>query len=260
MRILKKCVPFICVIIIWQALAYCNVLNTNIIPSPLQIGNALVTLSTSGDLFTDVFQSIKRVGVGFLIAALFGVMLGIISGYFKRCAEIVHPLCEFLRPIPPIAWIPIAILWFGLGDAPAYFIVFIGAFFPIFINTYWGVRGNRASYIHVARNFDAPWNIILSDVILPASLPHILKGLRIGLGLAWTSVISAELVGAQNGLGYMIQLNRIMLKTYNIVAGMIVIGLIGLVMNYVMAVIERKITFWNQETFESIHRCDSIHI
>jgi len=103
-------------------------------------------------------------------------------------------------------------------------------------------------HLNVARNFGASRFVILTDVLLPGSLPRILYGLRIGLGLGWTSVISAELVGAQSGLGYMIQLNRIMLKTENIIAGMIAIGIAGLVMNYLMLILERKLTFWNQQT------------
>lgn len=233
---------------IWQILIHLKLVNDYILPPPVNIFKALIRLAKSGELFTNLLDSIKRVLVGFLIASFLGVGSGIISGYFRKVSDALTPIFEFLRPIPPIAWIPIAILWFGLGDKPAYFIVFVGAFFPIFINSYWGIRETRITHLNVARNFGANRFIILTDVLLPDSLPRILHGLRIGLGLGWTSVIAAELVGAQSGLGYMIQLNRIMLKTENIIAGMISIGIAGLVMNYLMLMLERRLTSWNQQT------------
>jgi len=251
MRIIKKLIPFIGIIILWQIAAHFTWVNQAILPAPTQILKALFELSASGELFEHALESVKRVAIGFLIASIFGVSLGIISGYFRLFSEIIMPVCEFLRPIPPIAWIPIAILWFGLGDSPAYFIVFIGAFFPIFINCYWGVRQSRLTYLNMARNLGLNKRQILANIILPGSLPGIISGLRIGLGLAWTSVISAELVGAQSGLGYMIQMNRIMLRTYNIIVGMIVIGVIGLLMNYLMHVLEKKLTFWDKGRLES---------
>jgi NitT/TauT family transport system permease protein len=251
---IKKCIPFFLIIGIWQILASLGLITDYIFSSPLELIKAFFKLVVSGDLGINVYHSVKRVCIGFLIAAVFGCFSGIVAGYYKRCAAMLLPLCEFLRPIPPIAWIPIAILWFGLGDAPAFFIVFIGAFFPIFINTYWGVRSSQYIYLDVAHNFSVSGTVMFFDVIIPASLPLMMHGLRIGLGLAWTSVISAELIGAQNGLGYMIQMNRLMLKSYNILVGMIVIGFIGWGMNHLMLVIEKKITFWNQETLESKHK------
>jgi len=235
---------------VWQAAASLGWVNELILPAPVAILKAGVELLRSGELAQHAANSVKRVAIGFLLAGFFGVSIGALAGYSRRTAELLTPFFEFLRPIPPIAWIPIAILWFGLGDSPAYFIVFVGAFFPIFINSYWGVRSINIVHLEVARNLGTGRLLTLSDVILPGSLPAILKGLRIGLGLAWTCVISAELVGAQSGLGYMIQLNRIMLKTQNIVVGMIAIGLIGLLMNQLMALLEDRLTFWNQASTE----------
>lgn len=252
MTFLKKIIPFLFLVLIWQLLISYELANELILPSPTTVWHAFVRAFTVGELYIDIAQSVHRVLVGFLSAAFLGVLIGLWAGYSKCIAFFVTPLCELLRPIPPIAWIPIAILWFGLGNAPAYFIVFVGSFFPIFINTFLGVKTLRLNYINVARNFGASSPCIFSDVVIPGSAAHIMRGLRIGLGLAWTSVISAELVGAQNGLGYMIQMNRIMLKTQNVIVGMITIGIIGLIMNYGMALLERKLTFWNRETIEYI--------
>jgi NitT/TauT family transport system permease protein/sulfonate transport system permease protein len=254
MKIIKRCLPFLFIIVVWQVLVHLKWVNEFILPAPVDIFKAFIQLIKSGELLFDILNSLKRVGIGFLLASVCGVSLGLAAAYSRILSETLTPIFEFLRPIPPIAWIPIAILWFGLGDSPAYFIVFVGAFFPIFINTYWGIRSSKVTYVNVARNFGASRFMILTDVLLPASLPDILRGLKIGLGLAWTSVISAELVGAQSGLGYMIQLNRIMLKTYNIIVGMITIGVVGLAMNYLMTVCERKLTFWNKETIGALEQ------
>jgi NitT/TauT family transport system permease protein/sulfonate transport system permease protein len=249
-KITKILFPFLTIILIWQLFGYFNLLNEYLLPTPFKVIKALINLSQTGELFLNVMNSLKRVFIGFILASLFGITLGVGSGYFKKLSEFLLPLFEALRPIPPIAWIPIAVLWFGLGDSPAYFIVFIGAFFPIFTNSYWAVRANKLKHVNLARNFNASKFFIIKEIIIPSSLPRILTGLRIGLGLAWTSVIAAELVGAQSGLGYMIQMNRIMLRPYNIIAGMITIGLIGLIMNQLMLIIEKKLTSWNQGTLE----------
>lgn len=248
LKILKKILPFLALILLWQLVSWLGLLNADIVPGPAAVFKSFLKMLYSGDLLLDIFYSVKRVFIGFIFAAVFGVTLGVLLSYFKRASFIFTPIFELLRPIPPIAWIPIAILWFGLGDKPAYFIVFVGSFFPIFINSFWGIRETKTIHLNVARNFGASSLILFTDVLLPCSLPRILHGLRIGLGLAWTSVISAELVGAQSGLGYMIQLNRIMLKTSNIIAGMVVIGMIGFTMNYFIHILEKKLTLWNKDT------------
>lgn len=254
MKIIKKLPPFLAVLLVWELLSRTGLLNAQLLPSPSVIFKAAAALAASGEIFTDLLFSVKRVLAGFLAASVLGLAAGVVSGYSRRVSDAVMPLCEFLRPIPPIAWIPIAILWFGLGDNPAYFIVFVGAFFPIFINSYWGVRESRINHLNVARNFGAGRALTLTDVLLPGSLPRIMHGLRIGLGLGWTSVISAELVGAQSGLGYMIQLNRIMLSTENILVGMAAIGLAGLGMNWLMLLLERRLLAWSAETLQAEER------
>jgi ABC-type nitrate/sulfonate/bicarbonate transport system permease component len=144
-----------------------------------------------------------------------------------------------IRPISVIAWIPIAILWFGLGDRPAWFLISLGAFFPIFTNTYDGARSLAEVHIRVARCFGAPRWLFVRQVLIPATLPHIMTGLRVGLGTGWTCVIAAELISATSGLGYMIQLARTTIETEKVLAGMVVIGVIGFAMNGLMILVER---------------------
>jgi len=148
-----------------------------------------------------------------------------------------------IRPISVIAWIPIAILWFGLGDRSAWFLIFLGSFFPIFTNTYFGVRSVQPIHIQVAQCLGAGRWLFLREV-LPSALPYILSGMRIGLGTGWTCVIAAELITASSGLGYMIQVARAMIETEKVLGGMVIIGAIGFAMNYLMGAIERRLTLW----------------
>lgn len=228
------------VIALWQLLAWVGWINTQILPAPWQLAATAWEMTRSGELPVHVLDSTRRVLVGFLLAAAVGLTLGLALGAGRRLDRYLHPLVELLRPIPPIAWIPLAILWFGIGDQPAYFIVTLGAFFPIFVNSYHGIRQVHPLYIRAAQCLGATRRLLITDVLLPAALPAILTGLRVGIGVAWTSVIAAELVGAQSGLGYMIQTNRILLRTDKIVVGMLAIGVVGLLINQSLGVLERR--------------------
>jgi ABC-type nitrate/sulfonate/bicarbonate transport system permease component len=172
------------------------------------------------------------------------VVLGVFPGAGRR----LMPLLDVLRPIPPIAWIPIAILWFGLGNTSAVFIVTVGAFFPLFLNTYGGIVAVSQAQVNAARCLGAGPRLIITDILFPAALPQLMTGLHVGVGIAWTSVIAAEMVGARAGLGYAIQLNRTMLETEAVMVNMVTIGVIGWMMNRLVSRLERRLTRWNQET------------
>jgi NitT/TauT family transport system permease protein/sulfonate transport system permease protein len=242
------------VVALWQGLAAAGLLTAELLPPPSAVGAAFLSLLASFSLVRDSLVSVGRVLAGFSVAAVLGTLSGVALGTHPRLAAPVRTLVEVLRPIPPIAWIPLAVLWFGIGHAAAVFIVALGAFFPIFLNAFEGVQRVRVAVIHAARCLGARRRLLLTDVLLPAALPQILTGLRIGLGIAWTSVIAAELVGAQSGLGYMIQLNRILLQTENVLAGMLAIGLIGLAMNGLSYRLEARLTPWAGETLEAQRR------
>ena len=235
------------ILIIWQFSYVIFQIKNPIIPSPIQISLALKEVILSGEIITDVFYSLKRVLVGFFIASSFGIFFGLLCGYSKKIGSLLEPLVELLRPIPPIAWIPLAILIFGLGDKPSYFIIFIGAFFPIFTNTFFGAKSIPKMYINLAETGNIGAYSYFKDILLKFSLPYIFTGLRIGIGMAWMSLIAAELIGAQSGLGYFIQINRLLLRTDKILVGMIVIGLLGFLLNYSIKIIEKKLLFWGQK-------------
>ena len=228
----------------WQLAASLEWVNPLLMPAPSRIVAAVYEMASDGSLWTHVAASLQRVFAGFLLAALCGVALGMLTGWVQWISDIVRPMIEALRPIPPIAWTPLAILWFGVGNAPSYFLVFIGAVFPIFINTYAAVRNIDRVQINAALCLGASPSLLVRDVLIPASLPIVLPGLRIGLGVGWMCVVAAELIAAQSGLGYMIQQNRLLLQTQNVLAGMFTIGLIGFLMSIALEWAERRWIGW----------------
>lgn len=220
--------------------------NAVLLPSPLAVFETYGELISDGSLAADVSASVARVVTGFLMAAAVAVPLALVLAYSRLLRGLVMPLVALIRPIPPIAWIPLAILWMGLGDPPSHFITSIAAFFPIFLNAFVGGTSLQQEHINAARSLGAGPGSLLVKVMLPSALPMIVAGLRIGLGQAWMAVVTAELITAQSGLGYMIQLSRLNLETSRVLVGMTVIGLLGALMIGALGVIERHIIVpWN---------------
>jgi NitT/TauT family transport system permease protein/sulfonate transport system permease protein len=229
---------------VWQAVSWAGLTNTFLLPSPAMLVSAFWDELSSGALIHDTLASLQRVLIGFLLASFAGIVLGVALGSSRLLSELVKPLVEGLRPIPPIAWTPIAILWFGIGDAPGYFLVFIGAVFPVFVNTFAAVRNIDRNQINAALCLGASQRLLVTDVLLPAALPVIFPGLRIALGVGWMCVVAAELIAAQSGLGYAIQNSRVLMQTQNVVVGMITIGMLGFAMSAAMGWIERRLMPW----------------
>lgn len=228
---------------VWGLAAY-GVANPVLLPSPQQVAASLVELIGNGSLGADIFASLKRVFVGFFVASALAVPLALLMAYFLPLRRLILPLVTLLRPIPPIAWIPLAILWFGLGDRPSYFITALAAFFPIFLNAFAGGVDVEARHVHAARFLGAGRWLMVRHIYLMSALPHIWTGLRIGLGQCWMAVVTAELIAAQSGLGYMIQANRINLETQHVLTGMISIGVLGALMTTALGGLERFVLPW----------------
>jgi NitT/TauT family transport system permease protein len=182
----------------------------------------------SGELIHDAYASLYRVVVGFLIGAGLALPLGLAMGANEKVYKFFDPLLQVLRPIPPIAYIPLAILWFGLGNPPAIFLITLGAFFPVLMNTVSGVRHVDGIYIRAARNLGADRATLFLRVILPAATPYILTGARIGVGTSFIVVIVSEMIAVNNGLGFRILEAREFFWSDKIIAGMFSIGLLGL--------------------------------
>jgi ABC-type nitrate/sulfonate/bicarbonate transport system permease component len=241
---MKTCLIFLSIIIAIQLIFFIFPSQNNFLPSPIDVLVALITQLQQGEILVDIAMSIERVVIGFLLAAIIAIPVGILCGYNQQLGSFIKPVVELLRPIPPIAWIPIAILLFGVGDVSSYFIVFLGSFFPIFTNTYFGPASLPVIYKNVARSFEIKKSIFITKILFYFSLPYIFTGLKIGIGMAWMSLIAAELIGAQSGLGYYIQLNRLLLRTDNVILGMIIIGIIGFMLSKLISVLEKKAMPW----------------
>jgi ABC-type nitrate/sulfonate/bicarbonate transport system permease component len=197
-------------------------------------------------LHEHLIYSLLRVALGYSLAAATAIPFGVLMGMSKGLRTIVDPLVEIVRPIPPLAWIPIAILWLGIGMRSAAFIIFIGAFFPILLNTISGVLSVSRILVEVSRTLGARRRHILLKVIVPCATPSIFTGMRIGLGIGWMTLVAAEFTGVKRGygLGYMIMTARDIQRPDLIIAGMLFIGLIGLVIDFTIRKIESNILKW----------------
>lgn len=236
----------IILLLIWEILGNYLTFGNRYLPLPHQVFFSLIEQLQKKDIYLHVFASLQRVVIGFMFASIISIPLGLLSAYFGNIGKSLKPIIEILRPIPPIAYIPISIILFGLGDLSAYFIVFIGVFFPIFTNTYFGAMSLPKIYKNVANSFEIPNNLYFKKILFPYSLPYIFAGLRIGLGTGWMSVIAAELIGAQSGLGYFIQLNRLLLRIENVFVGMLLIGLVGYLLNSFILSMENRVLVWKK--------------
>ena len=200
-----------------------------IFPTPWQVAVGLVDLARQGLLLKHVVASLFRVTCGYLLAAALAIPVGMLMGWFATAHAFLNPLVQGLRPISPIAWIPLAILWFGVGDLSPIFLIFLSSFFPMVVGTAAGVMTIDRKFVRAARNFEYTGFRLFRSVVLPAALPQIVTGMRIGLGVAWLVVVAAEMIAVDSGLGYLIIDSRNAGKRYDLViAGMLLIGLIGL--------------------------------
>ncbi len=243
----NKFVPLILpiiIIIIWYIATSVLVLAPNyILPSPIEVCSSAWDLILSGELFVDVLDSLFKVFGGMLLASIIGIPLGILLGWYSKLENICSFVISVLRPIPPMAWIPFSVLWFGIGFVPAVFIIFMGCISPIFVYTIDGVKRIDKVLIEAAQTLGADDKTILADVILPSAVPPIVSGLKVGVGIALMCTISAEMIGSNSGLGYLIMSASSRYDPGTVVVGMLVIGLIGLILDYAFGLIEKKV-FW----------------
>ncbi|MBV8513865.1 MAG: ABC transporter permease [Acidobacteria bacterium] len=214
--------------------------GTKVFPSPLSVEKGLVELFHKHVLWADIAESLRRVAIGFGLAAIIGIPFGLALGWYPSLNQLFNPVLEILRPISPIAWIPVAIIFFGVGDKPATFLVFLGAFFPVVVACASGVSSVPSIYRRAGRNFGLSPAQILARVVFPAALPQILIGLRIALGIAWLVVVAGEMIAVDSGLGYLVIDSRNSGKRYDlVVAAMLLIGLIGLALDMAFRQIEK---------------------
>ena len=241
MEKIKKILPSVSVLAVLIAIWWVVVIQTEsvIFPTPGMVVTGTLELAADGSLWEHITASLMRVGIGFLIAVLVAVPMGLWMGRVEGAFRTLNPIFQILRPISPIAWIPLAILWFGVGNLSPIFLIFIAAVFPMIVQTAAGVHTIEKRYLRAAENFGVSRNKLFRQVIIPAVLPEIIVGMRIGLGVAWLVVVAAEMIALRSGLGYLIIDSRNAGNRYDLViAGMIIIGLIGLLLDGAMRLLE----------------------
>ena len=211
-----------------------------LVPTPGSAFAAIGELAVKGLLLKYVVASLFRVTWGYLLALALAVPLGVLFGLWRRGEEAVNPMLQLLRPISPLAWIPIAILWFGVGDQAAVFLIFLASFLPLTLTTTQAVHNIEAVHLAAGRNFGLSTPELVRAVIVPAILPQLIVGMRITLGIAWLVVVAAEMIAVSSGLGFLIIDARNAGNRYDlVVAGMILIGLVGVALDALMRSLER---------------------
>ena len=248
MKGLNQALPSIAVLTavvgIWWAVV--TVTQSAIFPTPWAVVAGTLELARDGTLWEHIGASLMRVGAGFGIAVAFAIPLGLWMGWVHGAFVTLNPVFQILRPISPIAWIPLAILWFGVGNASPIYLIFIASVFPMIVQTTAGVHTIEKRFLRAAENFGVSRRKLFLQVVFPATLPQIIVGMRIGLGVAWLVVVAAEMIALRSGLGYMIIDSRNAGNRYDLViAGMIIIGLIGLMLDGFMRLLESmKVVRW----------------
>ena len=244
----RKALPSVIVIALLLAGWWAIVVQTGsvIFPTPGQVVSGTIELIENGTLWRHIVASLSRVAAGFGLAVVVAVPLGLWMGWVRGAFITLNPLFQMLRPISPIAWIPIAILWFGVGNASPIFLIFISSVFPMIVQTIAGVHTIERRYLRAAENFGVSRYTLFRQVVIPAVLPQVLVGMRVGLGVAWLVVVAAEMIALRTGLGYLIMDSRNAGNRYDLViAGMAIIGLIGLMLDGGMRLLEgHKLVRW----------------
>ena len=249
----RKLLPFVGVsafLLGWQIAVMAG--NSPIVPTPWAVAKAIGELTHRGLLFRFVVASLFRVTWGYLLAAAVAIPLGVALGLHRGREWAINPIIQMLRPISPLAWIPIAILWFGVGDLAAIFLIFLASFFPLVVAAMNAVHNLDPVYINSGRNFGLSDSDLISRIIYPSILPQLIVGLRITLGIAWLVVVAAEMIAVNSGLGFLIVDARNAGNRYDlVVAGMVMIGLVGLLLDIAMRRLERlKFIQWGYSSVE----------
>lgn len=251
------------VVIFWELIVRAGWVNPQVLPSPTAVlvrwyqyllplqpydpaQGSYLSWMFSGELIHDTIASFYRVMVGFFIGAILALPLGLVMGSSRRGYDYFNPLIQVLRPIPPIAYIPLSILWFGLGNPPAIFLIALGAFFPVLMNTIVGVRSVDSIYVRAARNLGAGPFTMFSKIMVPAAMPYILSGVRIGIGTGFICMIVAEMIAVNSGLGYRILEAREYFWSDKIIAGMFSIGLLGLAIDTAVDRLNNHLLRWHR--------------
>lgn len=232
-------------LILWQIASDTGCLKPFILPAPTVIAQTLLELLKSGELFKNLEVSLVRVVEGFVIGAGLGLLVGFIMGLSKRMERALSLITGLLRPIPTIAWIPALILWLGIGESSKVTVIAVGSFWPVLLGAIQGVRSTDPKYLEVARVLEKDTWTTLLKIIIPSALPSIFTGLRVAMGIAWASVVGAELIAASTGIGYMIMYAREVSQPDVMLVGVLAVGLTGLLIDFLLLQLQRRLLKWS---------------
>ncbi|MEW6163236.1 MAG: ABC transporter permease [Nitrospirota bacterium] len=233
---------------VWEVVGQWQLVDPLFLPAPTVILAEAWKLTCSGELFTHISVSLYRAGMGYGLGALIGVGLGVIVGWSRRLEEYVDPLIEMIRPISPIALLPLMILWFGMGNSSKVIIIFKASLFPILLNTIAGVKGVDIKLIQAAKTLGANQRQVFCKIILPASLPMVLTGLRISTALAMLAIVGVEMLAAESGLGYLLVEAERVFDTPKMFVGLLVLGILGYLWDRLVRFAQNRILLWHRQT------------
>jgi ABC-type nitrate/sulfonate/bicarbonate transport system permease component len=237
-------VPIVSFILIWEAFARFGPLNKSLFPPLSTVLLSVEEMIERGYLVADAGYSIMRALVGFTLGSLFGIVIGILTGRLSSFNRALMPLIQLLRPVPPIAFVALALVWFGLGESSKIFLVTWGVFFPVWINTYIGVTRVEEHYINAAKCLGANERTIVREIVLPAALPLIIAGMRTGIALAFLSLVAAEMAGAFVGLGFRVEFSHMVFRVDHMIVCIIALGILGASSDRIFAHIVEKLFPW----------------
>jgi sulfonate transport system permease protein len=235
----------ILLVVTWQVAAHTGLLSSRILPEPWAVAKAFWDLAASGELWAHLKVSLWRALAGFSVGAGLGLLLGLLNGSSRRAETLLDTTLQMVRNIPALALIPLVILWFGIDEAAKLFLLSVGVFFPMYLNTFHGIRSVDAGLIEMARSYGLSGWSLYRDVILPGALPSILVGVRFSLGLVWVLLIVAETISAQAGIGYMTMNAREFLQTDVVLVGVLLYALLGKAADLAARGLERRFLRWN---------------
>jgi sulfonate transport system permease protein len=233
------------ILLAWELLSRRGFIRPTILPAPSAIWLTFKEMALSGELLTHLKISLVRVFQGFTVGAGLGIVAGILIGLSPTVERSLVLVTGLLRPIPIIAWVPVLILWMGIDESSKVTVIAIGSFWPVLLSVVHGIRNTDRRYLEVARVLEKSRLILLTKVVLPSALPSIFTGLRIGIGIAWMSVIGAELIAASSGIGYMIMYARELSQPDVMLVGVVSIGITGLVIDFALRKVESRLLKWN---------------
>ncbi|WP_422073224.1 ABC transporter permease [Tranquillimonas rosea] len=242
----RSLISFAFILAIWAVVGLLRVVPESIFPAPWSVWSATMEMARSGVLWTDLSVSLSRAAVGFGLGTTLGVTIGMLTGRVALVRTLLNPFLTVLRPIPAIALVPVAIVWFGIGEGSKYFVIAYTVFLTVWFNTHHGMEYIPETYLRAARSLGVSRVREFLTVILPAAAPHIFAGIRLGVALAFLSLVAAELTGASSGIGYRLQEARQYIRTDRMFSLLIILGLLGATVDLIVHWIGRRLVHWQQ--------------